>query len=314
MKKNLLLIVLLSAMTFSLAVAQERYKDFVFSSATVSSDVIYGSNIGIITGSPASENLKMDVYQPAGDVCISRPLVIYLHAGTVLPIIWNQACVGTKTDSSVVEICTQFARRGYVAVAMDYRLGWNAQAIGIDPDVTLGTLFQAIYRGIQDAKACVRYFKANAATGGNTYKVDTTRISLGGVGAGAIIALNYVALQDTMQLWLPKFLSSTNNATYGFCTGCPYINIHVLGDFEGYGGIPQFNNPNNSPGHTTNVQMLFSIYGVIGDSTWINANFPPTVALHPFTPPTGGGPYHWGTIYAGNTGIPVLPDVSGPHQ
>jgi hypothetical protein len=314
MKKLLLLTSFFIFLVGVMQVSAQRFLTQTFSGVNVTSNVIYANNMSVLTGTPTPTDLKMDVYTPAGDNCTNRPLVIYLHAGTFLPIIYNKACVGTKTDSSIVEECTQFAKKGYVAVAMDYRLGWNANAIGVDPDVTLGTLFQAVYRAIQDAKCCVRYFKANVQSGGNTYGVDTTRISLGGVGSGAIVALNYVALQDTLQLWMPKFLSGTDNATYGFQAGYPYVNWHLLGDFEGYGGIPQLNNPNNNPGHTTNVQMLYSIYGEIGDSTWINTNYPPVVALHPMTPPLGGGPYHWGTIYAGNTGIPVLPDVSGPHQ
>jgi hypothetical protein len=288
----------------------QRFTNQVFSNVSVTSNVTYGTNISVLTGTPTSIPLNMDVYQPVGDSCINRPVIIYLHAGTVLPIIYNVACVGTKSDSSIVELCTQWAKRGYVAIAMDYRLGWRADAIGVDNDETVGTLFMAIYRAIQDAKACVRYVRANATT----YGIDTNRVVLGGVGTGSIIAANYVALRDTNQLWLDKFLSSTNNATYGFVIGQPYVNIHLLGDFDGYGGIPQLNNPNNSPGHSNDVQMLFTIYGELGDSSWIKPYFPPTVAFHPMTPPPGGGPYHFGPINAGNTGIPVLPDVSGSHQ
>ena len=293
-----------------LANAQTRYLDNVFPSVTVTPNVLYGHNITVLTGTPVDTTLLMDVYTPFGDTCTSRPVVIYLHAGTYLPIIYNRACVGTKSDSSVVEICKQFAKKGYVAIAMDYRLGWDANAIGVNTDLVTGTLFQAAYRSIQDAKACVRFLKGNAPT----YGIDTTKIALGGVGAGAITALNYIALHDTIQLWNQKLVCNCVTPTPPFTAGMPYIDFHTLGDFDGFGGVPQFNNPNNSVGHSSDVQMVFSIYGEIGDSTWISTSFPPTVALHPRTPPTGGGPFHWGTLYAGNTGFPILPDVSGPHQ
>lgn len=294
------------AMPLGSAFAQTRYLDEVFSSVSVTSDVVYANNMTVITGTPVNSNLLMDIYEPAGDSCTSRPVIIYMHAGTFLPIIYNRGCIGTKTDSSVVEMCTQFAKRGYVAVSMDYRLGWAADAIGVNPDLVTGTIFQAAYRTIQDVKACVRYFRANAAT----YNVDSGKIALGGVGVSGVVVMNYIALKDTMQLWLTKLISST---TIGpFTAGMPYIDIHTLGDFDGYGGIPQLNNPNNSPGHTSDVQMVFSIYGNLADSTWLYPSMPPVVALHPMTPPTGAGPYHWGTIAAG--GFPVLSDVSGSHQ
>src|SRR5205085_819950 len=122
---------------------QTRYLDSLFTS-TVTSDVIYGNNIDIRTGSPVAMDLKMDVYEPTGDACLSRPLVIFLHAGTYLPILYNDACTGTKTDSSIAETCRQFAYRGYVAVSMDYRVGWTP--LSTNQDTVTGSLFQAAYR------------------------------------------------------------------------------------------------------------------------------------------------------------------------
>ena len=300
------IIVTLITMHLGNVLAQSRYLDEVFPSVTITSDVVYAHNMSVLTRTPADENLMMDVYQPSNDSCTSRPLIIYMHAGTMLPIIYNRGCVGTKTDSSVVEMCMRFARKGYVAVSMDYRLGWAADAIGINPDLVTGTIFQAAYRSIQDAKSCVRYFRANAGT----YDIDTGKIALGGVGVAAVVVMNYIGLRDTLQLWLPKLISSTS--TPPFTAGMPYIDIHTLGDFEGYGGVPQLNNPDNNPGHSSEVQLAFSIYGNLGDSTWIDPSMPPVVAFHPMTPPTGAGPYNWGTIAA--AGFPVLTDVSGPHQ
>jgi hypothetical protein len=291
------------------SIAQTRYLDEVFSSVTVTPDVLYGQNITVLSGSAVNSDLRMDVYEPANDTSLSRPLIIYMHAGTLLPIIYNQGCVGTKTDSSVVEMCTRLAKKGYVAVSMDYRLGWAATAIGVNPDLVTGTIFQAAYRAIQDAKACVRYFRANPAT----YKVDTNKIALGGVGVGGVIVMNYIGLRDTMQLWMPKLISgATIPSLPPVGIGMPYVDYHALGDFEGYGGNPVYNNPNNNTGHSSDVQMIFSIYGNLGDSTWLFPSMPPVVAFHPLTPPVGAGPYHWGTIAAG--GFPVLSDVSGPHQ
>ncbi|MDG1848871.1 MAG: hypothetical protein P8I82_00045, partial [Flavobacteriales bacterium] len=51
---------------------QHRYLDDVFTEVKVTTDVIYGSNIGIITQAPALEDLKMYIYEPVGDTVSNR--------------------------------------------------------------------------------------------------------------------------------------------------------------------------------------------------------------------------------------------------
>jgi len=110
--------------------AQHRYLDEVFTDVTVTSDVKYGENYTVLYGPPplVMDTLRMDVYMPEGDTEDMRPLIILTHAGSFLPKHVNTLPFGNKNDSSLVEMCTQFAKRGWVAVAMNYRLGWNALA------------------------------------------------------------------------------------------------------------------------------------------------------------------------------------------
>ena len=54
-------------------------------------------------------------------------------------------------------MCKRFAKKGYVAVAVDYRLGWNP--ISTSADVRRSTLIQAAYRGLQDTKTAVRFLR-----------------------------------------------------------------------------------------------------------------------------------------------------------
>src|SRR6185369_15557615 len=96
-KISVMIILAVIMLPYSGMHAQIRYLDSVFASTTVTPDVVYANNISILTGTPTATNLFMDVYEPTGDACTSRPLVIYLHAGTYLPIIYNRACVGMKT-------------------------------------------------------------------------------------------------------------------------------------------------------------------------------------------------------------------------
>lgn len=312
---SLLLAAAITGLSVS-ANAQTRYIDEVFPSASRTPDVVYGNNITVIGalagGGPAPEDLKMDVYTPDGDTATNRPLVIVIHTGTFLPMIINGTPTGTKRDSNVVAMCQSFAKRGYVAAAMTYRLGWNPAATGpTGQDIRTGTLLQAVYRGIQDAKACVRHFRANAATGGNTYGIDPSRIVLSGFGTGGYIALAYATLDDAAEISLPKFLANTLDPNYGFVPGQSYVNQSLQGDFEGYGGIPQLNNPNNSPGYPSQVSMVMNMGGALGDISWLEAGDAPMLSFHVVGDPYA--PYDSGAVIVPTTGDFVV-DVAGSLQ
>lgn len=293
----------------------QRYLTEVFTTVNKTSGVTYGNNMSILpilSGAstvPVAEDLKMDVYEPAGDGLTTRPLVIVMHTGSFLPPIVNGQPTGARGDSAVVEMCTRFAKRGYVAAAMSYRLGWNPQAVGpTGQDIRTGTLLQAVYRAILDAKACVRFFRANATNGGNTYGIDTSKIILGGLGTGGYIALAYATLDDPAEISLPKFLANSNNMQYGFVAGQSYVNQAILGDYDGYGGISAFNNPNNSPGFNSKVQFVFNMGGAIGDTSWIEAGDAPMVAFHVYGDPFA--PYNIGNVIVPTTGQFVV-EVGG---
>lgn len=288
----------------------QRYLTEIFPSASVTPDVIYANNISVLTGTPTPIDIKMDIYEPAGmvDPLSERPLVLYFHTGSFLPVVINQTATGSKIDSSAREVCTRFAKRGYVAASVDYRVGWNPAALGPPgQDIRTGTLLQAVYRAIQDAKACVRYFKSDAA-GANTYGIDTTKIILGGQGTGGYVILAYMFLDDTLEYYLPKFTAATTNAQYGFVAGQPYINQALMGDLDGYGGIPQLNNPNNTPGMTHDIHFGFNMGGALGDTTWVEGGEPPVVAFHVVGDPFA--PYTCGPVIVPTTGDFVV-DVCG---
>src|SRR5690606_12705710 len=90
-------------------------------------------------------DLKMDVYAPdqGVDSEAARPVFIFIHTGNALPPPLNGSPNGTRKDSSAVEICKQMAQRGYVAISMSYRAGWNP--LGTTVEIRRGTLLNAIY-------------------------------------------------------------------------------------------------------------------------------------------------------------------------
>jgi len=302
----------------SIQAQAQRYVTEIFPDAARTNSVIYGQNITVIGalsgGGPAMDTLKMDVYTPAGapDPLTERPLVIVMHTGSFLPPVINGQPTGSRRDSNIVAMCTSLAKRGYVAAAMSYRLGWNPQALGATgQDIRTGTLLQAVYRALLDAKACVRYFRANVDTGGNDFGIDSSKIILGGVGTGGYIALAYATLDDPAEISLTKFLANSNNATYGFTAGQSYVNQALLGDFEGYGGIPQLNYPNNSPGYNSKVQFVFNLGGAIGDTSWLEAGDAPMVAFHVVGDPFA--PYAVGDVIVPTTGDFVV-EVGGSRE
>lgn len=309
MKKNLLTLSMLAIALFATQTMNaQRYLSEIFTDVTVTPNVIYGNNQTIFpSGTPTASDLKMDIYQPVGDVEPIRPLIIYLHTGSFIPAVFNQNPTGGKSDSTAVEMCKQFARRGYVVASATYRQGWVPTSP--DQDVRTGTLLQAVYRAIQDAKVCVRYFYEDAAATGNTYGVDTNNIILGGQGTGGYIAMAYATLDKPAEIQLSKFLSSTTNATYGFQIGQPYVNQSLLGDFDSYGGIALLNNPNNHVGYSSNIRFVFNMGGALGDSSWLEAGDAPMVAFHVLNDPFA--PYGDGPVYVPTTPPQFVVDVSG---
>ena len=120
--QSILVITLLIASTQ--ANAQTRYLDDMFSSVIVNSNVTYGTNISILPAlqgqPPAVAPLMCDIYEPDGDTETNRPVIILAHTGSFLPPVINGQPTGSKSDSSIVEQCTRWAKKGYVAIAISY--------------------------------------------------------------------------------------------------------------------------------------------------------------------------------------------------
>lgn len=302
-KLYVLLIAVLMLQTPSLMA--QRYLTEVFTNVTKTPNIVYAQNISVLTGTPTLVDLRLDLYEPTGDTATSRPLVLYFHTGSFLPILRNKTATGDRADSATAEMCRQFARRGYVAASVDYRLGWNP--LGSTQDIRTGTLLLAVYRAIQDARACVRFFKKSYSEDGNPYRIDTNRIILCGQGSGGYIVLAYVTLDKPSEIQLLKFIAGEDNATYGFTQGQPYVNQQLWGDFDGFNGAPGFS-VSNHPGYSKRVRMAINMGGALGDSTWLEQGDVPIVAFHSVNDPFA--PYGVGNVIVPTTGQFVV-DVIG---
>ena len=305
MKKNLLFCLVLMVSVLQNTQGQQRYLDEVFNNVTVTSNITYGKNLSVLGVSPTApvlSPLKLDFYEPTGDTFAARPLVVYMHTGSFLPILYNKTTTGSKSDSTAVAMCSQFAKRGYVVASIDYRLGWNPQALGAaGQDIRTGTLLQAVYRAIQDAKTAVRYLDSTS----NHFKIDGSKIMLCGQGSGGYVALAYATLDDfnAEVAGLPKFISGTTDLTYGFQAGQPYVSPALMGDFEGFGGNATFNYP-NLPTYSSAITMSVNMGGALGDSTWLENGDVPMVCFH--VPSDPFAPYTQGMVVVPTTGDNVV--------
>ncbi len=240
-------------------------------------------------------NLRMDVYQPHPfiDCETARPVVIFIHTGNALPPPLNGSPCGTKTDSSAVEVCRSMARRGYVAISIDYRLGWNP--LGTTPEIRRGTLLNAIYRAIHDVKQCVRSLKQEAA-GNNALHIDPSRIILFGEGTGGYISLAASTLDHPSELYIEKFRPDP------FVLDVSYVDSTVVGNIEGFGGQLCLYRPNGFDSHTS---FCVNEGGALADTSWLAPGDVPMVALHTTFDPFA--PFTEGIVIVPTTGEQVVP-------
>jgi acetyl esterase/lipase len=147
-----------------------RYRDDLFTGVTKTADLTYGHAVDQ-TGTNVT--LKLDMYQPAGDTVTARPAIVWVHGGSFRG--------GDKTSPEIVDEATTFAHKGYVNVSINYRL----VATGC-PGTDLNACITAIGQAREDAETAIRFLRENAST----YRIDSSRIAIGGSSAGAITALN----------------------------------------------------------------------------------------------------------------------------
>ena len=315
----------------------QRYLTEVFtdSEITITNDVLYGENISIentIVSSlinpknppppPGPAGLQMDIYQPntSIDAETARPLIIYLPTGNFLPPVINGAPTGTRKDSSAVNIAKQFAKRGYVCAVVEYRKGW----VPTSPNqiVRTGTILNAAYKGMQDSKAAVRFFRADE-DGDNVYKIAPDKVVVLGEGTGGYVAMAHAFLDSPSKIGrLPglgddKFLISQN-------PDVSVIDTNRIGNFDGTDDIPLdltdfatsggnflllTGNVANNVGYDSDIQLVINLGGALGDTSWLDRGQIPMIGVHAVR--DENAPYQIGDVIVPTTGDVVIPWASG---
>ncbi|MAX10383.1 MAG: hypothetical protein CMG13_06000 [Candidatus Marinimicrobia bacterium] len=214
----------------AIMISQTRYIDEVFDEISVTENVVYGNApdlpfIFLFEWNTVDVDLDMDIYEPVGDVEPQRPVIIFLHPGSFFS--------GSNESGDMVSLASDAAKRGYVGISANYRLGLNI--------VSTYSGERAVYRGVQDASAIVRYLREHH----EELNIDPDKIFIWGSSAGSFIGLHLAYSDDTER---PE-------STYGSGSdpdlGCI--------DCEG-----------NIYNHSSKPNALVSCWGAIGDLDWIN--------------------------------------------
>ena len=268
MKKTFVIFYIIGIYLFNLQAQNcfsNRYKAEIFSSQ-VTQDVQYA--IADPYGISSSQILKMDIYEPVADSASYRPLLVYAFGGAYL--------IGDKRQPDIPTVCNHFAKQGFVVVSIDYRIGFNT--------ISSGSAIRAVYRGIQDIRAAVRFMCENRAT----YKIDTNYIFYTGSSAGCISGIHSAFMTDADR---PSY-------TYG---GTVLLEPDDMGCAD-CSGNTLFGQRVPKPAGIINR------WGAILDTGFINADFMdsiPMISFHgtadPAVPYTIGNPFSF----------PVFPVVMG---
>lgn len=240
---NLFLLILLN---LSFAYSQlecdgERYVDEIFSQVNVTSNVLYGGNYNPnIWGQNEWQDLYLDIYEPIGDDVEDRPLVFFLYGGSFI--------AGSKTNGDVVELCTRYAKMGYVAAAIDYRL--TSDLIWFPNSETA---YRATTKAMHDLKGAIRWFRMNDENE-NEYGIDSDRIYAGGISAGGITVVNAAYLNENNEI--------------------PEIIIDYVEENGGLEGL------SGNEAYDSHFHGVINLCGAVGDDGWIIEGDIPIVSIH----------------------------------
>jgi len=217
-----------------------RYSTELFSNVNVTSSIYYGTNINSGFLGDVNEDLYLDVYEPVGDDLEDRPLIILLFGGAFIS--------GSRTSPDIVELCTRYAKMGYVASAIDYRLTTDLVWLSTEQNAYI-----AATKGIHDLKGAIRFFRMNDNLY-NDFKIDTGRIYAGGVSAGGISAVNaaYLDIDSEIPVFIQDYIADN-------------------GGLEGNTGNPEY---------SSEFHGIINLCGAIGHTDWIIEDDIPIVSLH----------------------------------
>lgn len=245
---SLLLLFIFSETTKAQSCNDCRYVSQIFDSVTMET-VQFGRGT---RANGDTQQLYMDIYQPYGDTLSSRPVAVFAFGGAFV--------TGSRDDWYVQLVCNHLAKAGYVVASIDYR---------IYDDITemITEIFGAFnppqqmrifFRPMQDMRGAIQYLKADYSELGNNYRIDTSKILIGGASSGAITSL--------MTAYCDK---DSEMAEMGYGSLTP---LNALGGFYSTSGF--------YPNYNWNVAGTFNVSGAIFNANWIEPGDVPVICAH----------------------------------
>lgn len=151
----------------------------------IARDSVYGRGINF---SGATQDLTCDIAYPINDEApeCGRPLAVIVHGGSFM--------AGSKEDYNIQVWLSEFAKKGYVTMAINYRLGMYqtpdpinclVEKYGCLNTADSSEWFRANYRGSQDCHGAIRYMVSKK----DVYNIDPQQIFLIGESAGGFVTL-----------------------------------------------------------------------------------------------------------------------------
>ena len=230
-----------------------RYKEECFEVETIR-DVKYGTAKGYWVSRPETSNdyakiissgiaqtlskkdfdLYMDIYMPKGDTMSERPLILFIHGGGFF--------IGDKRDNPIVLWCQHYAKMGYVAASINYRMGFK---------LTKSSIERCGYRAVQDAHAAMRFLVHNK----QKYHINTDYLFAAGSSAGGVTTLNLAFMRNA---------NRPESANGGKLT-------ESLGDIESSG---------NSLKETFKLRCIANMWGAVHDINMINNSKVSIISFH----------------------------------
>jgi len=197
--------------TIVTAQVNSRYINPVFDDFNSYINIIYAESIPFQQANQGQKQLySFDFYEPADDYAENRPVVLFFPDSDFI--------AGSKEQTEITNWCKTLTNYGYTCACINHRQGFDASR--------RDGVYQAIFRGVQDARAAVRYLIENK----QSFKINPDKIFLGGKRSGATIALYSAFLEDDELL-----LFAGNNDCLD-CSGNPYkhkVNIAGIINFDG---------------------------------------------------------------------------------
>ncbi len=272
MQKVLYIVLLLSFFitpTYATDCFNGRYKNRVFSDFTIMNNIIYARKQ---TSDGRWQNLPYDVYEPKNDTVSKRPVVVLAHGGGYIDFL-------DQKSPDIVELAIDLVKRGYVVISLEYREEANPLVL-----LSEESMVKAVGRSLIDIRDATCSIMDTTINYGNPYRIDYSKVIVGGVSAGSVSFLHAVFL-DSLSWMPPKYQQWILQVE---------PNTQALLDNKYCGA---------------NVIGMINISGALLDTAWIKPNkiYPPILSQHgtadPIVPYNFDHPFH----------ITALPKLMGSY-